>query len=668
MAESKILDIVIRLKDEFSKNISSMKEQLGKTANTAGVAGLAIGGFGLALAKSSINEAMEGERAIAGLNQVIKSTKGAAGLTAESVVQMGNSLAKQTGIADDAVISGQNMLLTFTNIGSKVFPQTTETMLDMATAMNNGVTPTAEQLKGTAIQLGKALNNPTEGISALSRVGVAFTQTQKDMIEKLQTSGDIMGAQKVILGELATEFGGQATAQAQTFSGKIGVLTERFNGVKETMGQALMPVLMIFVGYLEKMATWLEQNKSFVEKIIPFLLILAGALGSLKVVSVVIGIFSSIASAVSLLIPFIVTLIATFGWWLLIIPLIIGAGVLIYKNWELIKTKALELWEYVKTTISNFWAWIQPYLITALRAVLFIFTGGLSELALFIFQNWEMIKAKAKEIWDGMVSFFSSIWESIRAKTKETWDGIVSFFTTTFTEISNFFKLIWGGITTFFSDTWEKIKTSISTAINFVKETVSLGFKIIVDSIISIFTPIITFISNAFNSIISTIGNGIKTITGVISGVVSIISTPFINAFKAIYDSAKSIFGGIGDLIKGAIGAVTGAFDKVKGFLGKAKETASKVTGLQFANGGIVPKYYAGGGFASRGTDTVPAMLTPGELILNEAQQKNVANGLSSNGGINISISGNSFQGTAREMADQIGELLIGKVKANFRI
>jgi hypothetical protein len=40
--------------------------------------------------------------------------------------------------------------------------------------------------------------------------------------------------------------------------------------------------------------------------------------------------------------------------------------------------------------------------------------------------------------------------------------------------------------------------------------------------------------------------------------------------------------------------------------------------------GGLVPA-----SLFARGTDTVPAMLTPGELILNEGQQAAVANGLS---------------------------------------
>jgi TP901 family phage tail tape measure protein len=40
--------------------------------------------------------------------------------------------------------------------------------------------------------------------------------------------------------------------------------------------------------------------------------------------------------------------------------------------------------------------------------------------------------------------------------------------------------------------------------------------------------------------------------------------------------------------------------------------------GMGFAKGGLVPKYFAKGGL-SKGTDTVPAMLTPGEFVMNRA-------------------------------------------------
>ena len=47
----------------------------------------------------------------------------------------------KNGIDDEAIQNAQNMLLTFTNIGKNIFPQATQAVLDMATAMNGGATP-----------------------------------------------------------------------------------------------------------------------------------------------------------------------------------------------------------------------------------------------------------------------------------------------------------------------------------------------------------------------------------------------------------------------------------------------------------------------------------------------------------------------------------------------
>lgn len=131
-------------------------------------------------------------------------------------------------------------------------------MLDMAVAMNNGVSPSAEQLSSQAIQLGKALNDPTKGMAALSKVGVSFTEQQEKQIKVLQESGDIMGAQKIILDELAKEYGGSAAAAAQTFGGQMENLQNRFGEIGESLGNALIPILQIFGEQLGKLVVYLE--------------------------------------------------------------------------------------------------------------------------------------------------------------------------------------------------------------------------------------------------------------------------------------------------------------------------------------------------------------------------------------------------------------------------
>lgn len=178
---------------------------------------------------------------------------------------MATELMNVTTLGDDTIQAGQNMLLTFTNIGKDVFPQATKTLLDMSYAMNGGATPSAEALSSQAIQLGKALNDPTKGMTALSRVGVTFTETQKETIKTMQETGDIAGAQQVILAELAKEFGGSAAAAAETFSGRMEQAKVKIGEIGETIGGALMPALSDMSGGLgtiiDDVANWVTANQ-----------------------------------------------------------------------------------------------------------------------------------------------------------------------------------------------------------------------------------------------------------------------------------------------------------------------------------------------------------------------------------------------------------------------
>src|SRR6266540_6473684 len=140
---------------------------------------------------------------------VLKSTGGAAHVTAGHVADLANALAKTSGIDDELIQSGENVLATFTSVrnevgkGNQIFDLSTKAALDMSVALG-------QDMKSSTIQLGKALNDPIKGITALRRVGVSFTEQQQDQIKAMVKSGDKLGAQKLILRELTTEFGGSA--------------------------------------------------------------------------------------------------------------------------------------------------------------------------------------------------------------------------------------------------------------------------------------------------------------------------------------------------------------------------------------------------------------------------------------------------------------------------
>ncbi len=257
MARKLIVEIVgdtRALENSFKKaddGASKFGKRFGTVAKGAGIAGLAIGGAVAVGLKAAIDSANQHALALNQTKAVLKSTGGAARVTAKHITGLADSIVKSTGVDDLATQAGENLLLTFTNLkngvgkGNDIFDQTVGIMTDMSVALG-------QDTKSSAIQLGKALNDPVKGITALSRVGVSFTQKQKDQIKALVKSGDTMKAQKVILRELNKEFGGSAKAAGQTLPGQLNILKARLDDVAQKVGEKLVPALLKVVDFASK--------------------------------------------------------------------------------------------------------------------------------------------------------------------------------------------------------------------------------------------------------------------------------------------------------------------------------------------------------------------------------------------------------------------------------
>ena len=104
--------------------------------------------------------AAEQQRVEAQLAATLESTGHAAGLSAGQLTTMASELQNVSTFGDEAIIASQSLLLTFTKIGGDVFPRAQAAILDTATAMGT-------DLKAASLQVGKALNDPIAGVSAL---------------------------------------------------------------------------------------------------------------------------------------------------------------------------------------------------------------------------------------------------------------------------------------------------------------------------------------------------------------------------------------------------------------------------------------------------------------------------------------------------------------------
>lgn len=149
------------------------------------------------------------------------------------------------GVDDEVIKSTQAKLLTFRELAKTadetggVFDRATKAAFDLAA----GGFGSAES---SAIKLGKALQDPITNINALSRAGVQFNDSEKQLIQTLVESGKVLEAQDIILGKVEAKVGGLAEATASS-SSKI---TIAFGEIGESIGTAVLPLLDAFANYM----------------------------------------------------------------------------------------------------------------------------------------------------------------------------------------------------------------------------------------------------------------------------------------------------------------------------------------------------------------------------------------------------------------------------------
>ena len=224
------------------------------------------------LGSESVAEFEQAQGAAAQLQAALLSTGGAAGLTKQELLDLSTALEGKTILDGDAITQAQSVLLTFTKIKKGVYEEALPAIVDMATRLG-GDGPA--DLQGATIQVGKALNDPVKGITALAKAGVSFSEDQKAMIKSLVETGDVAGAQSIILKELQNEFGGSAEAAAKAGTGPLKQFEIQIGNVKEGLGelivdglQAIQPalsaglqLLAFFIEALKATPAFLNENR-----------------------------------------------------------------------------------------------------------------------------------------------------------------------------------------------------------------------------------------------------------------------------------------------------------------------------------------------------------------------------------------------------------------------
>lgn len=594
---------------------SGFKAGMGAALGFIGTqVGIASVGDAIGLVKtaftSTIGAALDAQTTMAQTNAVLKSTHDASGQSAKSIEDFANAQMNLTGIDDQAVQGAENMIATFTNIKGAAFQPTTKAVLDMATAMNGGAIPSADQLRQTAIQVGKALNDPVQGVTALQRVGVKLSATQMEQVKHFMAVGDAADAQKVILGELNNEFGGSAKAAGDTFAGKLAIAQGQLQNVQETIGGAVLPILTQLMNKILPLAQQFAANlpnalknvQSALTNLKPFMQWLGD---HMDIVKIAVGLFAVVAGTL---------LVAAFISW------------------------ATAAWAAATATIAATWP------ILAVIAVIALIVAAI----IFLVSHWSQVSAFFGNIAGAIGGFFGNVFGAIGGFVGNVLGAIGRFIGGVVAWFQALPGRVWTWITTFATGLLLRVGQLELDGLKKIGEFIA--------GIIAFFAglpgKVWTWIENTATGILLRVGqlelDGLKKIGEFIGGIISFFQSlpakviAFVenlrslaiskfndlkngigSALTGMKNTAASIWGSVVGIIKGAINTIIG---DINGFIDAINRVSIHIPSIKVGpvstpafnwNGPGIPHipYLAAGGIATRPTLAVVGDAGPEAII-----------------------------------------------------
>ncbi|WP_405329460.1 hypothetical protein [Leeuwenhoekiella sp. LLG6367-2.1] len=258
-----------RTMDQAGKKMQNIGKQmsLAITAPLVGLGTLAVKNFDIQA------------KAIAQVEQGLKTTENQVGKTSAELQKMASDLQNTSLFGDEAILKDVTaQLLTFTNIAGTQFERTQQAALDLATRLDG-------DLKSASIQLGKALNDPVANLSALSRSGIQFSEDQKKTINALVETNRLADAQTIILDELQKQYGGSAKAAADAGTGAFKQLSNSIGDLTESFGQIIAEGLRPFIDRLKGVVQVIEKLSPETKKLIVVVAAFAASLGPVLIIT-----------------------------------------------------------------------------------------------------------------------------------------------------------------------------------------------------------------------------------------------------------------------------------------------------------------------------------------------------------------------------------------------
>lgn len=450
-----------------------------------------------------------------------------------------NRFANKTPFESQEVVEGMTKLQSYGIEGDRILKTTNRTYLEMIGDMASGMGKSFDQ----AIEA--VADARTGELERLKEFGITknmiddFGKSQG--IEIFNNKGQIKDMElfnKTLFEMMNSRFGGAMEKQAKTFKGGLSTISGAFKSGLATLAgvnefgdivenspfQILKDKVIIpfsellvklqedgtFTKWAENLASVFQELISWGEKIIKFivdwkelLIPLVSALAGLFIINKVVVLIGALQTALATL---------SFNPVMLGIGAVIAIGVLLYRNWDLIKEKLISLWDKIKGFVKIF--------------LFFSGIGLIIKLGQLLVKNWDLIKAKLASLWAKIKAFGKALWDigkklftwlspigliiTIGRLIVENWDLIKAKFSelriylySKILDIVNFFVSLKDKTIDIFLKLVEMLKGVWDT----IKSTASAAFDFILDYVNQIWEKIKGFFSD--------LGSKIKSLPGI---------------------------------------------------------------------------------------------------------------------------------------------------------
>ncbi len=259
--------------------VNKIQSRASRVQSAAGGAGAALSigvtAPGIMFGQASIAAYLESAEAIGQVEASLASMGRQSEFTSLQLQKMATGEMRKSLYDDDQILREvTSTMLTFGKIQGPLFDRAQAAAVDLSVKFK-------KDLGGSAIMVGKALQDPVKGVSALSRVGVSFSASQKAMIKSMVAAGNSAGAQKLILAELEKQVAGSAEAARKANPGAAA--KQDLDELQETVGAKLLPIMMKVTTAIGSLADKFNKASPATQQMIVYAGIAAVALGPLLI-------------------------------------------------------------------------------------------------------------------------------------------------------------------------------------------------------------------------------------------------------------------------------------------------------------------------------------------------------------------------------------------------